>query len=161
MVEADTAGAAQLVAEWGRKEEAAIASALAAEIYGLEILRANVEDAAHNTTRFYVVAPRPAEVDPATPNLMTTFVFRVRNVPAALYKALGGFATNGVNMTKLESYMIGGEFTATQFLCDVEGHPEQPACAGLWRNCRFSRPKCGCWASIRWRRSGWRREQAD
>ena len=86
----------------------------------------NVEDAAHNTTRFYVVAPRPAEVDPATPNLMTTFVFRVRNVPAALYKALGGFATNGVNMTKLESYMINGEFTATQFLCDVEGHPEQP-----------------------------------
>jgi prephenate dehydratase len=126
VVEADTAGAAQLVAGWGRKEEAAIASSLAAEIYGLQILRANVEDAAHNTTRFYVVAPRPAEVDPATPNLMTTFVFRVRNVPAALYKALGGFATNGVNMTKLESYMMGGEFTATQFLCDVEGHPEQP-----------------------------------
>ncbi len=126
VVEADTAGAAQLVAEWGRKEEAAIASALAAEIYGLKILRANVEDAAHNTTRFYVVAPKPAEVDPATPNLMTTFVFRVRNVPAALYKALGGFATNGVNMTKLESYMMGGEFAATQFLCDVDGHPGQP-----------------------------------
>jgi prephenate dehydratase len=126
VVEADTAGAAQLVAEWGRKEEAAIASSLAAEIYGLQILRANVEDAAHNTTRFYVVAPRPTELDPATPNLMTTFVFRVRNVPAALYKALGGFATNGVNMTKLESYMIGGEFAATQFLCDVDGHPEQP-----------------------------------
>jgi prephenate dehydratase len=126
VVEADTAGAAQLVAEWGRKEDAAIASALAAEIYGLRILRANVEDAAHNTTRFYVVALRPAAVDPATPNLMTTFVFRVRNVPAALYKALGGFATNGVNMTKLESYMINGEFAATQFLCDVEGHPEHP-----------------------------------
>ena len=127
VVEADTAGAAQLVAEWGRKEDAAIASALAAEIYGLTILRENVEDAAHNTTRFYVVAPKPAAVDPLTPNLMTTFVFRVRNVPAALYKALGGFATNGVNMTKLESYMLGGEFTATQFLCDVDGHPEQPA----------------------------------
>jgi prephenate dehydratase len=127
VVEADTAGAAQLVAGWGRKEDAAIASALAAEIYGLKILRANVEDAAHNTTRFYVVALRPAAVDPATPNLMTTFVFRVRNVPAALYKALGGFATNGVNMTKLESYMINGEFAATQFLCDVEGHPEHPA----------------------------------
>lgn len=126
VVEADTAGAAQLVADWGRKEEAAIASSLAAEIYGLQILRANVEDEAHNTTRFYVVARRAAEVDPATPNLMTTFVFRVRNVPAALYKALGGFATNGINMTKLESYMIGGAFTATQFLCDVEGHPEQP-----------------------------------
>jgi prephenate dehydratase len=127
VVEADTAGAAHLVAEWGRKEEAAIASSLAAEIYGLDVLRRNVEDAAHNTTRFYVVAPRPAKLDPATANLMTTFVFRVRNVPAALYKALGGFATNGVNMTKLESYMMGGEFTATQFLCDVEGHPEQPA----------------------------------
>jgi prephenate dehydratase len=126
VIEADTAGAAQLVAEWGRKEDAAIASSLAAEIYGLQILRANVEDATHNTTRFYVVAPRPAEVDPATPHLMTTFVFRVRNVPAALYKALGGFATNGVNMTRLESYMINGAFTATQFLCDVEGHPEQP-----------------------------------
>jgi prephenate dehydratase len=126
VVEADTAGAAALVAQWGRKEDAAIASSLAAEIYGLEILRRNVEDAAHNTTRFYVTAPKPAEHDPATTNLMTTFVFRVRNVPAALYKALGGFATNGVNMTKLESYMVGGAFTATQFLCDVEGHPEQP-----------------------------------
>lgn len=126
VVEADTAGAAQLVAQWGRKEDAAIASSLAAEIYGLEILRANVEDAAHNTTRFYVVAPKPVTPDPAAPNLMTTFVFRVRNVPAALYKALGGFATNGVNMTRLESYMLGGEFVATQFLCDVDGHPEQP-----------------------------------
>ncbi len=127
VVEADTAGAAQLVAGWGNKADAAIASSLAAEIYGLQVLRANVEDAAHNTTRFYVVAPRPADPDAATPNLMTTFVFRVRNVPAALFKALGGFATNAVNMTKLESYMMGGEFTATQFLCDVEGHPEQPA----------------------------------
>ncbi len=126
VVEADTAGSAQLVAQWGKKEDAAIASSLAAEIYGLDILRANVEDAAHNTTRFYVVAPKPQEPDVSTPNLMTTFVFRVRNVPAALYKALGGFATNAVNMTKLESYMINGEFTATQFLCDVEGHPEQP-----------------------------------
>ena len=126
VVEGDTAGAAQLVAQWGRKEDAAIASSLAAEIYGLDILRANVEDAAHNTTRFYVVSPWPVKVDEKTPNLMTTFVFRVRNVPAALYKALGGFATNGINMTKLESYMLGGEVTATQVLCDVEGHPEQP-----------------------------------
>lgn len=126
VVEADTAGSAKLVAEWGRKEEAAIASSLAAEIYGLDILRANVEDAAHNTTRFYIMAPRPRTPDPGQPNLMTTFVFRVRNVPAALYKALGGFATNGVNMTKLESYMVNGHFTATQFLCDVDGHPEQP-----------------------------------
>ena len=127
VIEADTAGSAELVAKWGNKEEAAIASSLAAEIYGLKILRANVEDAAHNTTRFYVMAKKPVTPEADAPNLMTTFVFRVRNVPAALYKALGGFATNGVNMTKLESYMMGGEFTATQFLCDVDGHPEQPA----------------------------------
>ncbi|MGE0226572.1 MAG: prephenate dehydratase [Acetobacteraceae bacterium] len=127
VVEADTAGSAQLVAQWGNKEDAAIASSLAAQIYGLDILRANIEDAPHNTTRFYVTAKRPTLPDSATPNLMTTFVFRVRNVPAALYKALGGFATNGVNMTKLESYMLGGQFAATQFLCDVDGHPEQPA----------------------------------
>ena len=126
VVEADTAGAAKLVAEWGRKQEAAIASSLAAEIYGLDILRTNVEDAAHNTTRFYLMARRPETPRQEQPHLMTTFVFRVRNVPAALYKALGGFATNGVNMTKLESYMINGHFAATQFLCDVDGHPEQP-----------------------------------
>jgi prephenate dehydratase len=129
VVEADTAGSAQLVAEWGRREDAAIASALAAEIYGLEVLRANVEDAAHNTTRFYITTMDPHWPAPETPGMVTTFVFRVRNVPAALYKALGGFATNGVNMTKLESYMLAGQFTATQFLCDVDGHPEQPALA--------------------------------
>ena len=127
VVEADTAGSAQLVAEWNRTEDAAIASALAAETYGLEILRRNVEDAAHNTTRFYVTAAAPVAVSPEQTDLMTTFVFRVRNVPAALFKALGGFATNGVNMTKLESYMVDGSFTATQFLCDVDGHPEQQA----------------------------------
>jgi prephenate dehydratase len=91
------------------------------------VLRANVEDAAHNTTRFYIAATAPTKTDPASIGLMTTFMFAVRNVPAALYKALGGFATNGVNMTKLESYMVGGAFTATEFMCDVEGHPEQPA----------------------------------
>jgi prephenate dehydratase len=127
VIAADTAGAAQLVAEWNRMEDAAIASSLAAEISGLDVLLKNVEDAAHNTTRFYVMARRSRTADPALPHLMTTFVFRVRNVPAALYKALGGFATNGVNMTKLESYMIGGRFAATQFLCDADGHPEQPA----------------------------------
>ena len=129
VVQADTAGAAELVAQWGRKEEAAIASSLAAEIYGLQILRTNIEDAAHNTTRFYVMARQPVARDPSEQNLMTTFVFRVRNVPAALYKALGGFATNGVNMTKLESYMISGQFVATQFLCDADGHPEQAGAA--------------------------------
>ncbi len=127
VIEADTAGAAEQVAGWNNPEDCAIASSLAAELFGLEILRRNVEDASHNTTRFYVMARAPRQVAPETPGLMTTFVFRVRNVPAALYKALGGFATNGVNMTKLESYMVGGHFTATQFLCDVEGHPEQPA----------------------------------
>jgi prephenate dehydratase len=137
VVEADTAGAAHLVAQWGDPAEAAIASSLAAEIYGLDILMANVEDAAHNTTRFYVMSKTPASPDPALPDLMTTFVFRVRNVPAALYKALGGFATNGVNMTKLESYMVGGHFTATQFLCDVDGHPEQPALERALEELRF------------------------
>jgi len=127
VVQVDTAGAAELVAKWNNKEDAAIASSLAAEIHGLDILRRNVEDAEHNTTRFYVTAPKPIEPDPATPGLMTTFVFRVRNVPAALYKAMGGFATNGVNLTKLESYMLAGQFVATQFLCDADGHPEQPA----------------------------------
>jgi prephenate dehydratase len=126
VIQADTAGAAEQVAGWGRREDAAIASALAAEIFGLTVLRANVEDAAHNTTRFYVMAKMPTDVTPETPDLMTTFVFRVRNVPAALFKALGGFATNSVNMTKLESYMVGGQFTATQFLCEVDGHPDQP-----------------------------------
>jgi prephenate dehydratase len=127
VVEADTAGAAELVAARGGVEDCAIASRLAGDLFGLSVLRANVEDAAHNTTRFYVCAPSGAVPQAGTPDLMTTFVFRVRNVPAALYKALGGFATNGVNMTKLESYMLGGQFTATQFLADVEGHPEQPA----------------------------------
>ena len=126
VIEADTAGAAQMIAARGGVEDAAIASSLAAEIYGLDILRRNVEDAAHNTTRFYVCARAPAPPPPDTPDCVTTFVFRVRNIPAALYKALGGFATNGVNMTKLESYMLDGEFTATQFLADVDGHPEQP-----------------------------------
>ncbi|MBU6498798.1 MAG: prephenate dehydratase [Rhodospirillales bacterium] len=127
VIEADTAGAAEQVAGWNNPEDCAVASSLAAELFGLDILRANVEDAAHNTTRFYVMAAAARTPPPETADLMTTFVFRVRNVPAALYKALGGFATNGVNMTKLESYMVGGHFTATQFLCDVEGHPEQPA----------------------------------
>jgi prephenate dehydratase len=127
VIEADTAGSAEQVAQWNNKEDCAIASDLAAELFGLEILRRNVEDAAHNTTRFYVMSRTASSVSPDQAGLMTTFVFRVRNVPAALYKALGGFATNGVNMTKLESYMVGGHFTATQFLCDVEGHPEQPA----------------------------------
>ncbi len=125
VVEYDTAGAAEIVAKLNSKEDAAIASSLAGEMHGLEILRRNVEDETHNTTRFYIMAREPLVMDPQTPGLMTTFVFNVRNVPAALYKALGGFATNGVNMTKLESYMLNGSFTATQFLAEVEGHPDQ------------------------------------
>jgi prephenate dehydratase len=123
VVQADTAGAAEMVAQWNNPEEAAVASSLAAEIYGLTILRENVEDAAHNTTRFYIASTKPQAPDVLSGDVMTTFIFRVRNIPAALYKALGGFATNGVNMTRLESYMVDGEFAATQFLCDIEGHP--------------------------------------
>ena len=126
-VAADTAGAARQVAQWGLAGDAAVASSLAAEIYGLTILQRNLEDAAHNTTRFYIASRQSEIAAPETAGLVTTFIFHVRNVPAALYKALGGFATNGINMTKLESYMVDGQFTATQFLCDVEGHPEQPA----------------------------------
>jgi prephenate dehydratase len=126
VIEADTAGAAELVARLNDPEDAAIASSLAAELHGLKILRRNAEDASHNTTRFYVMAKTPRVQPREAPNLLTTFIFRVRNVPAALYKTLGGFATNGVNMIKLESYMVDGGFTATQFLAEVEGHPEDP-----------------------------------
>ena len=124
VVHVDTAGAAREVAERGDKSQAAIASELAGEIDGLVSLRANIEDAQHNTTRFLIMAPEPIMPHPKAGTIVTTFVFRVRNVPAALYKAMGGFATNGINMTKLESYMVGGSFTATQFYADVEGHPE-------------------------------------
>jgi prephenate dehydratase len=124
VVAADTAGAAAEVAERGDPTVAAIASELAGKIYGLVSLKENIEDEEHNTTRFLVMAREPKPVPNDGSLVVTTFVFRVRNVPAALYKALGGFATNGINMTKLESYMLGGRFTATQFYADVEGHPE-------------------------------------
>jgi prephenate dehydratase len=137
VIEADTAGAAALIAERGGVEDAAIASELAAEIYGLEVLKRNVEDEAHNTTRFYVMARDRADAPVDAPNVVTTFVFQVRSIPAALYKALGGFATNGINMTKLESYMVGGRFAATQFLCDVDGHPDQPGLRRAFEELRF------------------------
>jgi prephenate dehydratase len=122
----DTAGAAREVRDLGDPTQAAIAPRLAAEVYGLDILAENIEDAAHNTTRF-VIMSRDAAVPDMTPDTrwVTAFVFRVRNVPSALYKAMGGFATNGVNMTKLESYQIGGSFSATQFYAEVEGHPDE------------------------------------
>jgi prephenate dehydratase len=127
IVVADTAGAAREVAERGDKTRAAIASRLAAEIYGLDILAEDVEDESHSTTRFIVLSREKKWAPRSKQPLITTFVFQVRNIPAALYKALGGFATNGVNMTKLESYMIEGNFFATQFYADVEGHPEDRA----------------------------------
>ena len=124
IVAADTAGSARDVSERKDKSVAAIASRLAAQIYGLEILAEDVEDEAHNTTRFIVLSRDSKWADNGSGPVVTTFLFRVRNVPAALYKVLGGFATNGVNMTKLESYMVEGNFFATQFYADVEGHPE-------------------------------------
>jgi prephenate dehydratase len=124
LVAADTAGSAREIAQIGDPTRAAIASRLAAEIYALDILAEDVEDEAHNTTRFIVLSRDSRWAASNGGPVITTFVFRVRNVPAALFKALGGFATNGVNMTKLESYMIEGSFFATQFYADVEGHPE-------------------------------------
>ena len=124
--EADTAGSARMVAEAKDPTLAAIASALAAEIYGLEIVMGDVEDEMHNTTRFVVLSAEADDAEPGESPVITTFIFRVRNVPAALYKALGGFATNGVNMTKLESYQLEGTFNATMFFADIEGHPDRP-----------------------------------
>jgi prephenate dehydratase len=127
VVAADTAGAAREVAETGDITRAVLATKLAAKIYGLRILKKDVADAKHNTTRFVVLAREPKWASRKDKHLITTFVFQVRNIPAALYKALGGFATNGVNMTKLESYMVDGSFTATQFYADVDGHPKHRA----------------------------------
>jgi prephenate dehydratase len=127
VVAADTAGAAREVAEAGDVTRAALATKLAAKIYGLRILKKDVADAKHNTTRFVVLARQPKWAGRKEKRVVTTFVFQVRNIPAALYKALGGFATNGVNMTKLESYMVDGSFAATQFYADVQGHPKQRA----------------------------------
>ncbi|HEB78926.1 MAG TPA: prephenate dehydratase [Rhodospirillales bacterium] len=124
VVSVDTAGAAAEVAQKGDKTQAAIASELAGELDGLASLKADIEDAEHNTTRFLIMAREPAAPDPKAGLIITSLVFRVRNVPAALYKAMGGFATNAVNMTKLESYLVGGNFSAAQFYADVEGHPE-------------------------------------
>jgi prephenate dehydratase len=125
---ADTAGSARIVAERNDPALAALASELAAEIYGLEVLARQIEDQSNNTTRFLVMA-RQLDRTPRAGRMVTTFVFRVKNIPAALYKALGGFATNGVNMTKLESYMVGGVFAATEFYADIEGHPDDPPVA--------------------------------
>jgi len=122
---ADTAGSAAEIAEGGDRSAGAIASSLAGEIYGLDILKTDIEDAEHNTTRMVVLARDPVDPDPRSGPVITSFVFRVRSVPASLYKALGGFATNGINITKLESYILDGNFTVAQFYADIEGHPDQ------------------------------------
>ena len=126
VISGDTAGAAREVAEAGDLSQASISPPLAAQTYGLEILAEDVEDEEHNTTRFVVLSRSFVRPPRGDGPVVTTFIFNVRNLPAALYKALGGFATNGVNMTKLESYMVGGHFTATQFLAEVDGHPDDP-----------------------------------
>ncbi|NRB33384.1 MAG: prephenate dehydratase, partial [Rhodobacteraceae bacterium] len=120
----DSAGAAKELAEAGDRTTGVLASRLAAEIYGLDVLADEVEDHGHNTTRFLIMSPQEDHSRRGDHGMVTSFVFRVRNIPAALYKALGGFATNGINMTKLESYMVDGSFTATEFYADIEGHPD-------------------------------------
>jgi prephenate dehydratase len=124
----DSAGAAADLAASGELSVGALASSVAADIHGLDLLAEDIEDTGDNTTRFLLMSPEP-DTSRRSENMVTTFVFQVRNIPAALYKAMGGFATNGVNMTKLESYMVGGTFTATQFYADIAGHPEDPAVA--------------------------------
>ncbi|MBR9844083.1 MAG: prephenate dehydratase [Rhodobacteraceae bacterium] len=123
---ADSAGAARELLESGHRTEGVLASELAADIYGLDVLASDIEDHGHNTTRFVIMSREPDHTRRGEIAMMTTFVFEVRNIPAALYKAMGGFATNGVNMTKLESYMVDGNFTATRFYADIEGHPDDP-----------------------------------
>ncbi|PWK68400.1 prephenate dehydratase [Aminobacter sp. AP02] len=139
VVAGDTAGAAKLVSEVKDRTMAALAPRLASSLYGLDILEENVEDTENNITRFVVLSKGKSWAERTNPDtkMMTTFVFRVRNVPAALYKAMGGFATNGVNMTKLESYQLGGEFTATQFYSDIEGHPDDRLVALALEELRF------------------------
>jgi prephenate dehydratase len=142
VVAADTAGAAREVAKAGDLTRAVLATSLAAKIYGLQIIKKDVADARHNTTRFIVLARKPKWAGRNERRVITTFVFEVRNIPAALYKALGGFATNGVNMTKLESYMVNGSFAATQFYADVQGHPKERALELALEELEFvSRPK--------------------
>ncbi len=136
----DTAGSAKHVAELGDKSVAAIASALAAEFYGLKVLQADVEDEHHNATRFLIMS-RDAERAPNAGKVVTSLVFQVKNIPAALYKALGAFATNGVNMTKLESYQLGGSFNATQFYADIQGHPDAPNVAAALKELDFQTAK--------------------
>ena len=123
-VAADTAGAAKLIAQWNNKEDVAIASELAAKIYNLNIINPNFQDTPHNVTRFLVMSKEMANFEKNTSDIITTLIFKVRSIPAALYKSLGGFASNGVNLTKLESYVHPQGFNVAQFYIDFEGHPE-------------------------------------
>ena len=134
---ADTAGSAKIVAESGDPSMGALASELAGEIYGLDVIARKIEDQSNNTTRFLVMSRTADLTRRGSRPMMTTFTFQVRNIPAALYKAMGGFATNGVNMTKLESYMVGGSFTATAFYADIEGHPEDANVARALEELRY------------------------
>jgi prephenate dehydratase len=133
----DTAGSAMLVARAGDPSQAALASEIAAEVYGLDILARHIEDHERNTTRFLIMARDADLTRRGKLGMMTSLVFRVRNIPAALYKALGGFATNGVNVTKLESYLVGGDFQAAQFYAEVEGHPEDTRLALALEELRY------------------------
>jgi len=156
IVAADTAGSAREVAERDDPTCAAIASQLAAKTYKLKVLKKNIEDETHNTTRFIVLSRQARWAPPRARKIITTFVFQVRNIPAALYKALGGFATNGINITKLESYMVHGNFFATQFYADVDGHPTDPALERALEELAFvSQPKTlkilGVYAAHRFR----------
>ncbi|OEC96997.1 MULTISPECIES: prephenate dehydratase [unclassified Rhizobium] len=139
VIAGDTAGAAKLVQETGDRSMAALAPRLAADLYGLEIIAENVEDTENNMTRFVILSRDEDWAERSAPDekIVTTFVFNVRNIPAALYKALGGFATNGINMTKLESYQLGGRFVATQFYADIEGHPSDPHVRRALEELRF------------------------
>ncbi len=137
LVSSDNARAAREVAEAGDTSRGALASELAAQIYGLDVVARHIEDQANNTTRFLVMSRHADHTRRGSGRMITTFTFRVRNIPAALYKAMGGFATNGVNMTKLESYMVGGSFTATEFYADIEGHPDDANVARALEELRY------------------------
>ncbi|HEY5979828.1 MAG TPA: prephenate dehydratase [Microlunatus sp.] len=137
LIAGDTAGAAREIVEANDITQASISPPLAAEIYGLEVLARDIEDEEHNTTRFVLLSPEFVQAPAGNGPVVTSFIFNVRNLPAALYKALGGFATNGVNMTKLESYMVNGEFTATQFLAEVDGHPDDLGLSRALEELRF------------------------
>ncbi len=158
VVAADTAGAAREISELNDPSVAAISSSLAAKIYGLKILKSNIEDADHNTTRFVIFSARAQRPKLGAGMCMTSFVFRVRSVPAALYKALGGFATNGVNITKLESYVSGAAFESAEFYAEIEGHPDDKNVTLALEELRFFSREVriiGVYPANKFRRQGW------